>query len=388
MSLKPRIFVFKTTNVDSVCKTTNTMQFVCETTNANEIKYSMVAKITKDQNRLISDRNPQDNLVICDVANAAFKDIMPQMEYPFYSLSKKPDMDIRRYEHNGNWIEFVPSYKGLVTIYDKDILIYAISQITAKFNAGETVTQRVRINSHELLKFTNRGTSGRDYMALSDALERIRGTTIKTNVVTGDEEQTEFFGLIDSAGIKRKNGLNGRLLWCEIKLSDWIFNAIKSNEVLTLNPDYFLLRKPLERRIYELVRKHCGQQKEWSITLELLHKKSGSKGNKRLFKQVIKVLVKNNNLPDYIIQYDENNNTVDFKNREKWWKDKPSQTNCLYLPPSAYEEARKVAPHYDVYYLEQEFHNWWENSGKPAPKNIKAAFIGFCKKIHQRRPYP
>jgi hypothetical protein len=46
-----------------------------------------------------------------------------------YSLSKKPEMNIRRYEHNGNWLEVIPSFKGLATIYDKDILIYAISQI-------------------------------------------------------------------------------------------------------------------------------------------------------------------------------------------------------------------------------------------------------------------
>ena len=40
------------------------------------------------------------------MADAVLKDIMPEMEHPFYSLSKKPDTTIRRYEHNGNWLEF------------------------------------------------------------------------------------------------------------------------------------------------------------------------------------------------------------------------------------------------------------------------------------------
>lgn len=341
-------------------------------------------------NQLIPQKHAQIDLFICDVADAVLKDIMPQMEHPFYSLSKKPETNIRRYEHNGNWLEVVPSVKGLATIYDKDILIYAISQIMAKLNAGEQVSQRVRINSYELLIFTNRGTSGRDYIALQEALERIRGTTITTNIKTGDEEQTDTFGLIESHSIRRKNGLDGRLLWCEIKLSDWVFNAIRNNEVLTLNRDYFRLRKPIERRIYELARKHCGQQKQWSVGLEVLHKKSGSQSQLKKFRLNIKNLVKHDHLPDYTLEYDETVDKVTFHNREQWWQDKNNNDSIALpcLPTSAYEEARKVAPRYDVYYLEQEFRNWWANTEKPAPDNIKAAFVGFCKKVHEKRPYP
>lgn len=115
---------------------------------------------------------------------------MQHLEYPFYSLSKKPDTNIRYYEHNGHSIEIKPSVKGLATIYDKDILIYCISQIMAKRKRGEPVSQRMRINSRELLMFTNRGTSGRDYAALVEALDRLGGTQVRTNIRTGDEEQS------------------------------------------------------------------------------------------------------------------------------------------------------------------------------------------------------
>ncbi|OUJ11670.1 replication initiator protein A [Acetobacter okinawensis] len=71
---------------------------------------------------LLPKRHPQHDLFICDVADAVLKDVMPQMEHPFYSLSKKPETSVRRYEHNGQWLEITPSVKGLVTIYDKDIL--------------------------------------------------------------------------------------------------------------------------------------------------------------------------------------------------------------------------------------------------------------------------
>ena len=229
----------------------------------------------------LPDRHPQHDLFICDVADAVLKDMMQQMEHPFYSLSKKLEKNVRRYEHNGNWIEITPSVKGLATIYDKDILIYCISQIMAKIKLREPISQRVRINSHDLLVFTNRGTSGRDYMALIEALDRLEGTRIRTNIVTGEDEQIDGFGLIDASAIRRKHGLDGRLLWCEIKLSDWVFNAIRAREVLTLHRDYFRLRKPIERRVYELARKHCGQQDEWRIRLETLLKKSGSQSPER-----------------------------------------------------------------------------------------------------------
>jgi hypothetical protein len=50
--------------------------------------------------------------------------------------------------------------------------------------------------------------------------------------------------------------------------------------------------------------------------------------------------------------------------------------------------ARIVAPGYDVYYLEQEWRNFWVESGKPELKNPDAAFIGFCKSRYKRQPKP
>ena len=60
---------------------------------------------------------------------------------------------------------------------------------------------------------------------------------------------------------------NGRIQQLQITLSDWVFDAIENNHVLTLSPTYFQLRKPIERRLYELARKHCGKQTKWEIGL-------------------------------------------------------------------------------------------------------------------------
>lgn len=84
--------------------------------------------------QLLPDRHPQADFFICDVADAVLKDLIPQMEHPFYALSKKPETSIRRYEHEGKWLEVIPSVKGQATIYDKDILIYVVSQIMHSLN--------------------------------------------------------------------------------------------------------------------------------------------------------------------------------------------------------------------------------------------------------------
>ena len=350
----------------------------------------MVSKTPNPDEHLLPARHDKGDLFICDVADAVLKDLIPQMEHPFYSLSKKPETAIRRYEHNGNWLEIVPSVKGLATIYDKDILIYCISQLMEKLKRNEPVGHRVRITSHDLLIFTNRGTAGKDYAALCEALDRLAGTRIKTNIRTGDEEQLDSFGLIDASSLRRKHDKrDGRLLWVEIKLSDWVFNAIRGQEVLTLHPDYFRLGKPLERRVYELARKHCGRQASWSISVEVLLKKSGSQSPIKLFRQMIKTIAKHNHLPDYHLVYDEERDMVLFTNRDGKWVERPLLADSETLPllsGDAYDEARAAAPGYDVHGLETEWREWWASSGKPKLNDPVAAFVGFCRSRHKRAP--
>jgi plasmid replication initiation protein len=349
----------------------------------------MAPETTNPDEHLLPVKHGQGDLFICDVADAALKDLIPQMEHPFYSLSKKPDTAIRKYEHNGNWLQIIPSVKGLATIYDKDILIYCISQIMEKLKRQEKVSQRVKITSYDLLVFTNRGTSGRDYDALCEAIYRLAGTRITTNIRTGDEEQRDSFGLIDAASIRRKHGPDGRLQSVEIKLSDWVFNAIRGQEVLTLHRDYFRLGKPLERRIYELARKHCGRQSTWQISLEILLKKSGSQSSMKRFRQHVKEIAQHDHLPDYRLIFDEEQDMIAFFNRDNAWVERPLPSDSEALPPlptEAYEDAREAAPGYDIHGLESEWREWWASSGKPKLDNPAAAFVGFCRSRNKRAP--
>ena len=220
-------------------------------------------------------------------------------------------------------------------------------------------------------------------MALCEALDRLAGTRITTNIRMKNEEQYDGFGLIDAHSVRRKHGLDGRLLWCEVKLSDWVFNAIRANEVLTLHPDYFRLRKPLERRVYELARKHCGQQPQWTVSLETLLKKSGSQSPMKRFRQMIRGLAEGNHLPDYQVSLGEQG-TVIFTNRMTLMPAKEAPTGSSgefpVLEPDTYHKARLAAPRLDVHWLELEWQRWWCESGKPALQNPDRAFVAFCKR--------
>lgn len=345
-----------------------------------------MATETPNQTPLIPDRHLQYDLFICDVADAVLKDVVAQMEHPFYSLSKKPETKIRRYERNGNWLEITPSVKGLATIYDKDILIYCISQLITGMKRGKPPQQRMRLNTREALIFTNRGTAGKDYTAICEAIDRLAGTRISTNIRTGDEEQFDSFGLIDAASIRRKHGLDGRLLWVDIKLSDWVFNAIKAQEVLTLHRDYFRLRKPVERRVYELARKHCGRQAVWKISLATLLRKSGSQSPKKRFRQMIKQLVQHDHLPDYRVEFDEENDMVIFNNRGTLLEQKAHAPHPV-LNTETFNYARTILQGDDPYAFEADWRAWWVDSGCPQLHDPDAAFLGFCRRRKQNRPY-
>src|SRR5215510_9515805 len=111
---------------------------------------------------------------------------------------------------------------------------------------------------------------------LKQAFQRLQGVSITTNITTGGVRVNKGFGLIEWWEIIEKSPLDSRMVRVEVKLSDWLYRAVTNLEVLTLHRDYFRLDDGIERRLYELCRKHCGIQPTWSIGLELLYKKSGS----------------------------------------------------------------------------------------------------------------
>jgi plasmid replication initiation protein len=336
---------------------------------------------------LLPDRHPQGDFFVCDILDATPKGDMGSMEHPIFSLSTKPDTRARRYEHNGMTIEIKPSIDGLATVHDRDVLIYCISALIKGMNDGKEPQQVIRFHASDLLKATNRMTTGRGYTLLKAAMERLAGTRISTNITTGGQEIFETFGLIERARIVRETR-DGRMQEVEVKLSDWVFNAIRAQEVLTLSREYFRLRKPLERRIYELARKHCGRQKEWRCSMAVLQKKCGSGSTLREFRRLVAAIVKEDteydHMPDYRIRFDEERDQLVAIGRGTVRGESVLEVPIPPLDPDVYDMARAAAPGWDVHMIEQEWRNW----ASAVPHNPEMAFLGFCRKWSERRGRP
>ena len=302
---------------------------------------------------------------------------MASMEHPVFSLSTQVDRRVLRYEHNGNTITIKPGYDGLPTIYDKDVLIFCASYLRAAINQGEVPSRTVRFVTLDFLTLTQRGSGGSSYERFREALRRLSGTRIETNIKTGRIRIEEGFGLIDVWRAVKEDS-TGRVIAAEIKLSEWLYNAILSNELLTINPQYFDLRKPMERRLYEIARKHCGSQQSWKIRLDKLQLKAGSSSILREFRRIIREIIADNHLLDYEVSLSDDD-MVTFTNRAKKLHASLRQTGFILLKPDTYEKAKAAAPELDINNLEIQWREWIAKKKEP-PKRPDAAFIAFCRK--------
>jgi hypothetical protein len=252
---------------------------------------------------LVRPRHPNRDFFLADLFDYALKDDGASMEAPIFTLSTKPDLSLWEWRsRDGNkHVKVTPSVLGRATQYDKDILIFVVSQLTEGLNRGREDAQNrtVRFTVHDFMITANRSIGGRGYEMLKQAFERLAGTRITTDIKTGGQRVRQGFGVIDEWRIVEKSPLDERMIAVEVTLSRWLFNAVQAFEVLTIHPDYFRLRSPLARRLYELARKHCGYQAQWAIGLPLLQEKAGSKSTLKEFRRAIRTIKADDSLPEY-----------------------------------------------------------------------------------------
>lgn len=265
-------------------------------------------------------------LFVPNVHDAPIKDDFNLMDIAPFALSKTSGEGVIRYELKDAIITVEGGAGvGLATAYDYDIVINMISYLadaTRRYRVDEAKGLRpslpprtYRPAAAEILRFCRRELGGKQYEDLERALDRLQATRIKiTNLgadrekVRGKRRATESFPLIGRYKVISRT-TQDRIELVEIDVPDWVYQGVVRPDgkpsILTLNPDYFLITRPIAKFLYRLARKAAGQT-EARYSLAELHKRSGSKLPRHKFRQAIREIVDSNvPLPDYDLILDE-----------------------------------------------------------------------------------
>jgi plasmid replication initiation protein len=228
------------------------------------------------------------------------RDAQDLMAYPFFSLAKTHRTTPIDYRMNeiAIRVEAVPEH-GMATIWDADVLIWAASQIVEARDAGVRTSRLMAATPREILTFTGRGTSARDYHRLRAALDRLQSTTVATSLRQTGERRMHRFSWINEW--TEHADAHGHANGIDLIVPDWFYRAVLDDAlVLTIDRAYFDLTGGLERWLYRIVRKHGGQQRGgWRFDFRHLHGKSASLSPFKRFAFELREIVRRQPLPGY-----------------------------------------------------------------------------------------
>jgi plasmid replication initiation protein len=243
----------------------------------------------------------QLDLFIADLVDVPVKGERETLSLPFFSLSKGKRSRMT-YERNGALVDVsAPAHIGIANIWDSDVLLWCASEIIAARERGRETSPRLSLRPYELMKATGRDTGGGSYKQLQEALQRLKATTVRTNVRGPGGDRTVLFSWLERVQIDRD--VAGNVKAVEITLPQWFYDAVMNGTVLTLSPEYFQITSGLERWLYRLVRRHAGNQSHgWTFSMDELHRKSGSSRVLKYFARDLRQIVAANALPEYHLE--------------------------------------------------------------------------------------
>jgi len=232
------------------------------------------------------------------------------MAYPFFHLGKTaPAREVLRYDDGQVRIEVAPGPAGIATIYDKDLILYIASLMAEKLRRGELrpddpkPDREFTFTAHDFFRVAGRDTAGKAYDRLLQMLQRLQGTQVRTNIEMAGEGTDGVFSWIDAVNTRyRRNARKEKeLVSVSVTLCAWLYRGILSDtRLLTFADEYFDLA-PLERRLYEIAKSEDVDEAGWSIGIEDLHARVGTRGLLRHFGQFLTELEQNQRLIEFDI---------------------------------------------------------------------------------------
>ena len=226
------------------------------------------------------------------------------MDFPFFSLSKTPAMERFEYKVDDISISIRPSDTGMATMYDKEIILYVASLMAQQIATDCYVDPVFTFTAHDFFRATGvYRPSSRDYKRFQEALERLQGTQIKTNIKTGSEIDRGWFSWLSEAHVKARQLPDGTEILgvIRVRLCSFLTRAIqRDKQIYSYHHNYFQLGT-IERRLYELARCHC-EGSPIEMKMETLAIKVGSMMRSRGFKKSVKDIAIADQLPEYEIE--------------------------------------------------------------------------------------
>jgi plasmid replication initiation protein len=224
------------------------------------------------------------------------------MVFNFFSLTRERVTELPVYNDGTVRIDVRSTSEGVATIWDKELLIYAASLLHEKRNRGEGVCRKLTFTANDFFRVCRIHPGGTAYDRLEGALKRLKATTITTNIETGGEGTEGGFSWITEYKVNYRRNRDGEkaLKSITIELCEWLYRALERHTtILTYDPGYFDLT-PLEKRLYEIARAHCGDQPSFKINIEKLRLRVGSDTDLKKFKLALtKIAARRKPLPDY-----------------------------------------------------------------------------------------
>lgn len=237
----------------------------------------------------------------------AVKDQIDLMTYPFFSLSKKKRTTPIEYNDGRVQVQVTGhSELGIANIYDADILIYAVSQITEARNRGKDISPRIRMSYFDILDFLGKGKGGEQYGRLKESLKRLQSTSIYTTIRKEDSNRKMDEGMFSWINDWHASNEDGVPKGIEFTVAEWLYKGIIEGKILTLPKKYFRIEGGLNRFLFRLCRKMIGnsnadRQGEIAMKLETVHQRSGSTRRKGEFRKMVEKIVEEQSIPDYWI---------------------------------------------------------------------------------------
>lgn len=253
----------------------------------------------------MSTRKEQLDLFVALVGDIPLRDDREAMSAPMVSLAKRSPARLEWTGPSGQHVEITAGEIGAIaTIYDFDIVIWAISQVNAGLERGREVGPTITFRPYDMLRAIGRSTSGRDYERLKAAINRLRSTRIRTTIRRRNKDRLEDFNLLADFTLDEDD--QGRPLGAQLTLPRWIFNAVLTQrDVLSITPTYFELTSGLDRFLYRLARRHAGNGIDnphgWAFSFRDLHSRTGSPAPFGQFSRDLRKAIKRDGIPTYAL---------------------------------------------------------------------------------------